>query len=93
MKKSKEEIINIYKARIGEEPTEEDISFLEDLDDSITDEDADYWKTKYEENDRQWKEKYISRFGNTEKTEESVIDDSENDVELKTEYSELFKED
>lgn len=65
--KTKEEILEILRGRFGEEPTDADITMLEDITDTFTDfeektSDATNWKNKYEENDKSWKKKYLDRF-------------------------------
>lgn len=71
MIKSKDEIMSIIRARIGEEPSEEDTSFVEDITDTINDyetrlSDSTDWKTKYEQNDAEWRKKYTDRFFSSE---------------------------
>ena len=65
--KTKEEILESLRGRLGEEPTDDDIAMLEDITDTFTDfeektNDATNWKNKYEENDKAWKKKYSERF-------------------------------
>jgi hypothetical protein len=65
--KSKDEILEYLKGRMGESPDDESISFLEDVTDTISDfeskiADKEDWKTKYEENDKEWRKKYTERF-------------------------------
>lgn len=84
-----EELIEKVKARIGEDTSDDAISFLEDVSDTL----ADYndklkedWKSKYEENDREWRKRYADRF-NGEEIKQSEIKDDE--FEVKT-YEDLF---
>ena len=65
--KTREEILESLRGRFGEEPTDDDITMLEDITDTFTDfetktSDATKWKNKYEENDKAWKKKYSDRF-------------------------------
>lgn len=92
MIKSISEIIETVKTRIGDNPDDESVAFLEDITDTLTDydnktKDNTDWKNKYDELDRSWKEKYISRFS-------EVVEDSKNDVEDEVEtperYDDLF---
>ena len=53
--------------RIGEEKSDEDIAFMEDMTDTFNDlsskaSDTTDWKQKYEENDKMWRTKYTERF-------------------------------
>lgn len=67
MVKSKEEILEHIKSSLGENPDDASISFLEDVTDTLDDyetkvSDKEDWKTKYEENDKEWRKKYTDRF-------------------------------
>ena len=60
---TKEEFLSKIKERIGENPTDEDISFVEDMTDTIDSlSQGDDWKKKFEENDAMWRKKYTERF-------------------------------
>lgn len=98
MVRTKEEIIDLVKQRIGENASDDDISFLEDVTDTVesftsTDkaEEATEWERKYRENDAQWRERYIARFNGKEDVSEpetEVIYDEEK----KYNFDDLFKE-
>lgn len=66
--KTREEILESFKTRLGENPDDETISFLEDVTDTLNDfekranGDGTDWKSKYEENDANWRKKYTERF-------------------------------
>ena len=66
--KTREEIIEELKARVGEQTDDETIAFLEDITDTFSDletkakGDGTDWKSKYEENDAEWRKKYTERF-------------------------------
>lgn len=65
--KTREEILESLRGRLGDDPTDDDIAMLEDITDTFTDfeektSDATNWKNKYEENDKAWKKKYSDRF-------------------------------
>lgn len=66
--KSRDEILESIRARVGEQNDDETISFLEDVSDTLTDletraqGDGEDWKTKYEENDASWRKRYKERF-------------------------------
>ena len=70
--KTREEILEAVRDRVGEQTDDETISFLEDVSDTLTDlenkanGDGEDWKTRYEENDKEWRRKYTERFFNTE---------------------------
>ena len=109
MIKTKEEILEAIKARVGEDTSDDAIALLEDITDTLNDyenktnTDTD-WKTKYEENDKEWRKRYTDRFfnkgddgddnkGGKPKDKLDVDpDDEENKPEEPTTYEELFKE-
>ena len=91
--KTREEILESLRGRFGEEPTDDDITLLEDITDTFTDfetktSDATNWKNKYEENDKAWKKKYSERFFSKEVDAPDNKDDPD-DKPMKT-YDDLF---
>lgn len=81
-KLSKDELIEKVKQYVGDRNDDETIEIIEDITDSIDSSDADEWKKKYEENDKMWRDKYVSRF----------FDKKEEDLETPTEHEEEEKE-
>lgn len=81
-KLSKDELIEKVKKYVGDRTDDETIEIIEDVTDSIDTSDADEWKRKYEENDKMWRDKYVSRF----------FDKKEEDLETPTEHEEEEKE-
>ena len=95
--RTKDELLEIIKGRIGDDSSDETISFLEDITDTLSDyeekatnSDAEDWKTKYEENDKMWREKYRERFFSKE-VEKEDEDFSEDEVKSLS-YDDLFEE-
>lgn len=94
--KNKDEILEAIKTRVGDNTDDETISFLEDVSDTLTDLETrasggEDWKTKYEENDKLWRERYTNRFF----SKEPVPDPAPEPVpepEVKKTFSDLFKE-
>lgn len=92
--KTREEILESFKSRLGENPDDESISFLEDVTDTLDDfekranGDGTDWKSKYEENDASWRKKYTERFFSDEPNPEPK---TEPDNTPRT-FSDLFKE-
>ena len=83
-----EEIITSVKNVIGETPTDDELSLLEDITDTFTDSvDTEDWKTKYEENDAEWRKKYKDRFEG-KKVEIEDLDD----IKEKLTFESLFSE-
>lgn len=81
-KLSKDELIEKVKKYVSDRTDDETIEIIEDITDSIDTSDADDWKRKYEENDKMWRDKYVSRF----------FDKKEEDLETPTEHEEEEKE-
>lgn len=81
-KLSKDELIEKVKKYVGDRTDDETIEIIEDITDSIDSSDADEWKKKYKENDKMWRDKYVSRF----------FDKKEEDLETPTEHEEEEKE-
>lgn len=96
MIKTKDEIIEMISAVIGEDNSEAAISLLEDVTDTLDDyetrtKDSTDWKERYEENDREWRQKYRDRF--LEKSDDNEAEDEigEDEPEALT-YDALFVE-
>lgn len=92
-KLSKDELIEKVKKYVGDRKDDETIEIIEDISDSIDSSDADEWKKKYEENDKMWRDKYISRFfeKNDEEIENPTNEDDDDEKEYKT-FEDLFEE-
>lgn len=61
-KLSKDDLIEKVRKYVGDRTDDETIEIIEDISDSIGSSDADEWKQKYEDNDKMWRDRYISRF-------------------------------
>lgn len=96
--KTREEILEAIKSKIGEDTSDDSISLLEDITDTIDDyetrvADKTDWKNKYDELDATWRRKYIERFsgksgeGIKNEQEEQIKDDDEPRT-----FDELFTE-
>lgn len=81
-KLSRDELLEKVKAYVGERTDDETIEIIEDISDSFDTSDADEWKKKYEDNDKMWRDKYVSRF----------YDKKEEELETPTEHEEVEKE-
>ena len=81
-KLSKDELIEKVRKYVGDRNDDETIEIIEDISDSIDSSDADEWKQKYEENDKMWRDKYISRF----------VKKGEDELDTPTEHEEEEKE-
>lgn len=96
MVKTKDEILNAIKERFGEDTSDETLSLIEDVSDTLDDyetktNDSTDWKTKYEENDKTWRERYRDRFfsGESDKDDEDH-DDFDDDTPTKRTFEDLF---
>lgn len=103
----KEEIMEQVKGIIGENTDDASLKFLEDLSDTMDDlntkatGDGVDWKTKYEENDKEWRNKYQSRFftgapdgegddGKNDLTDPTPLDDDEGEDDEPKHFEDLF---
>nr|DAK94959.1 MAG TPA: hypothetical protein [Caudoviricetes sp.] len=94
------EILESVKSRVGDSTEDTDIEFIEDVSDTLNDltskaSGQEYWKAKYEENDKAWREKYKERFFSTEENEKDELEDNK-DIEMKDKkpktFADLFNE-
>lgn len=93
MVKSKDDILSTISAVLGENNSEDAITLLEDITDTLDDYDArtkdsTAWKQKYEENDRAWRQKYKDRFFEKESEADNI--NTYDDDEEKLTYESLF---
>lgn len=97
--KTKEELLELVRNRIGEDNSDEALAFIEDISDTIADLEAKSttdWEEKYNSLDNEWRERYKARFFSAPVDEDvdDVIDDV-NDVEDEAKdlsYEALFEE-
>lgn len=87
MKRTKEDLFKSLKTLIGERDDTEYLAFCDDLADSVVDENED-WKTKYEENDKAWRQRYRDRFEQPV-TKQEEVNAPESEKEVKT-FDDLF---
>ena len=92
--RTRDELLDIVRTRIGEDTSDEAIAFIEDIQDTINNYENNAnggtdWKKKYEENDREWRTKYRDRFfsGGAEQD-----DDVPETTPKRLTFDELFKE-
>ena len=93
--RTREEILESVRARVGEQTDDETIAFIEDISDTLTDletrakGDGTNWKTKYEENDAEWRKKYTERFYSSDPNPDPEPPKSDDTPKPKT-FAELF---
>ena len=94
--KSREDLLKSLNTLIGDNSTDENLAILEDVTDTLKDyeektADQTDWKSKYEQNDADWRKKYKDRF----LSGETIKDEQEEDVEKDSKpltFDSLFKE-
>lgn len=88
--RTRDELITAVNTIIGETPNDNGLSLLEDISDTFASyDDTEDWKTKYEENDAEWRKRYKERF----EGKKVVVEESEDDNKKeKTKFEELFEE-
>ena len=91
-KLSKDELIEKVKKYVGDRTDDETIEIIEDISDSIDSSDADEWKQKYEENDKMWRDKYISRFLEKKEDEPDTPTEHEEEEKEYNSFEDLFEE-
>lgn len=92
---SKEDLLAKYSAVIGENNSDEALALLEDMSDTIdsmAEKIGEDWKSKFEENDKAWRERYKARFFDAPAQSEEPIEDVEDgEAPAPTKYEELFE--
>jgi hypothetical protein len=93
--KSKAEILELIKARVGDDTSDEALAIIEDVTDTLDDyeariADSGDWKARYEQNDAEWRQKYKDRF--FQPAAEAEPEPEPEEVEEKTTFEDLFEE-
>ena len=94
--KTREEILETIRTRVGDQTDDETISFLEDVTDTLTDletranGDGENWEQRYKDNDSEWRKKYKERFFSGEPDEPKEPKQEEEEEKPKT-FEDLFK--
>lgn len=91
--RTREELMEAIRGRVGD--SDEDLAFIEDVTDTLSDletraADQTDWQARYEENDREWRERYRSRFFNEETPDPDPEDPDPDEHKTPTSYDELF---
>lgn len=89
---SKDELIEKIKIYVGDRTDDDTIEIIEDISDSVdAADDESEWKRKYEENDKAWRDKYISRFFEKKEDELETPSEHEEDEKEYSSYEDLFE--
>lgn len=97
--RTKDELLELVKNRIGEDNSDEALAFIEDITDTFSDLEAKAstdWKEMYDALNNEWRERYKARFFSApvDVKEDDFVDDV-NDVEEETKdltFDALFEE-
>lgn len=97
--KTKEEILSIIKDHLGDDTSDTALQLIEDVNDTLDSlekpADSEDWKTRYEQNDAEWRKRYRDRFFNTGSTENEADIPSEpeepDEPEDPVTFDDLFK--
>lgn len=92
--RTKDEILGMIGSRFSDDTSDEVLALVEDISDTLNDyesktADQTNWKTKYEQNDAEWRQKYKDRFFQTSSDEDDSQPDE--DEPRKYTYEDLFK--
>lgn len=96
--KTKEEILTAVKTRVGEQNDDDTIAFIEDITDTLyyletkAQGDGTDWKSKYEENDAEWRKRYTERFYSSDPEDDPPDDNKDAPPKPKT-FADLFTTD
>ena len=94
--RTREEILESIRARVGEQTDDETIAFLEDVTDTLTDfetranGDGEDGKQRYKDNDAEWRKKYTERFFSGEPQVKTLEPNGDEGTKPKT-FEDLFK--
>lgn len=84
----RDELIQRITSVLSDPESDESLSLIEDVTDTLEAGSSDDWKTKYEENDAAWRKRYKERFLKKPDNEPEIEDDEK---EEKKTYDDLFK--
>lgn len=95
--RSKAEILELIRERVGDDTSDEALTIIEDITDTLDDYDARIagsgdWQRRYEENDAEWRQRYRDRFFGT--GNEDLTDDPEDptdEPDKPQSFDDLFK--
>lgn len=97
---NREDFISRLQERIGEDNSDEAISFIEDMTDTFDDmntrlNDSTDWKSKYEENDKAWRDRYRERFSSSGAEDDNLggnLGGEEDEPKAPKTFEDLFEE-
>lgn len=83
----RDELIERITSMLSDPESDDSLSLIEDVTDTLDAGSSDDWKTKYEENDAAWRKRYKERFLKKPDKEPEIDDDV---TEEKKTYDDLF---
>lgn len=89
----KEKFMERLKERIGEDTSDDALQFIEDMADTYNDLEervGEDWKTKYEESEKTWRDKYKQRFFTSTETVTETKEEEEETNKYKK-FEDLFE--
>ena len=89
---TRDELIEKVRKYVGDRTDDETIEIIEDISDSIGSSDDDEWRQKFEENDKMWRDKYISRFVEKKEDEPDTPTEHEEEEKEYNSFEDLFEE-
>lgn len=89
---TRDELIEKVRKYVGDRTDDETIEIIEDISDSIDSSDDDEWRQKFEENDKMWRDKYISRFLEKKEDELDTLTEHEEEEKEYNSFEDLFDE-
>lgn len=94
--KTKEELLESIKVKLGEDTSDEALTLVEDINDTLSDlstrvTEAGDWKAKYEQNDTEWRQKYMDRFFAPGENYQPEDEGEYDETETPKTFDDLFK--
>ena len=91
--KTKQEIMTALQSRVS--TSDEDLAFIADVTDTLDSMEKnsdEEWKTKYEENDKMWRQKYHDRFFNSDNSGNDPDPAPDESADKQLTFESLFKQ-
>lgn len=90
--RSSDEILNALKEQFSDNTSDEALGIIEDISDTLASlSESEDWKSKYENNDKEWRKKYRDRFFSGSGNEQEEDEEDEEDGKKPLLYENLFK--
>lgn len=97
MIKTRDELLEALKGKLGDDTSDETLALIEDVSDTLTDyetktKDSTDWKAKYEEKDKEWRQKYRDRFFKHDAKDEDEGEAEQDEPKTVEKFEDLFTE-